>query len=143
MSKVLPILALALVMVGCEAVNNQKPSKPFGISKYNNDAPKGDHFMKGMLAQPEAKPTAPPAANASAVAAPACAPTVVTPVSTPSASTPSASTPSTSSTTDDANAQALRQRYGIPDTSVIKNEDVNAMIRFYTMECLRLQERQR
>ena len=134
MSKFLPILALALALVGCEAVNDQKPSKPFGISKYNNEGPKGDHFMKDMLAKPEAKPTATPAATSAPATTPA------------SASTPApavASSPSVTTATDDASVQMLRQRYGIPDTSVIKDEDVNAMIRFYTKECLRLQERQK
>ena len=126
MTKLMPIFALALVLVGCEATNNPEPSKPYGVSRYKNPPVKGDHFLKEMLAEPEAKPAL--ASNTPSVA--------VAPVA-PVFSTPVAGAP-----IDDASLQTLRQRYGIPDSSVIKDEDVNAMIRLYTTECLRLQERQ-
>jgi hypothetical protein len=105
MTKILPFLSLALFMVGCEAVNNAQPSKPFGISKLKNQ-PNGEHFMKDIVAEPQP------------------ATVVVSP-------------------SDEAGLQILRQRYGIPSHEVIKTEDVNAMIRLYTLECLRLQERQK
>ena len=121
MTKLMPILALALVMVGCEATNNPEPSKPYGVSRYKNPPVKGDHFLKEMLAEPEAKPAV--ASNTPSVAVAPVASVARSPI-------------------DDASLQTLRQRYGIPDSSVIKDEDVNAMIRLYTTECLRLQERQ-
>ena len=121
MTKLMPILALALVMVGCEATNNPEPSKPYGVSRYKNPPVKGDHFLKEMLAEPEAKPAV--ASNTPSVAVAPVASVARSPI-------------------DDASLQTLRQRYGIPDSSVIKAEDVNAMIRLYTTECLRLQERQ-
>jgi hypothetical protein len=107
----------AIVSSGCQAVNTAKPSKPYGISRLKNSPkPEGEHFMKDFVE--EQRVYRENNMSSSRVVA----------------------SPNMSSTGTSRDA-ALRAKYGLPHPDIILQEDLKDVVRLYTQDALRLQQR--
>jgi hypothetical protein len=118
MMKISSLVILSSLLVGCQATNDYRPSKPYGLSRMKNSNPSGEHFLQKMLE----------------------------PVDGEAQQSGSSSQPTMSSQrriSEPAQAGDLRRKYGLPNSEIVHEADLSAMIELYRHDLKQLESRQK